>query len=88
MGSKLPNNGILCNYATPNNDTTVELHMSLPIAHSDMQKLQGWLENNDWAKTEQYLANKYPEHSELLAMWCKASRERSLSATIRPAVAA
>lgn len=72
MGQRLINSSIVCDDATPANDTYFELHMALPIPYQDLSIVQGWLSQNDWQSTERYLSSQYPQHQALLAQWCAA----------------
>ncbi len=57
--------------------------MELPIPHQDIQKVQGWLGRGDWAASEEYLAEKYPQHRTLIREWLRASKSRS-EGNLRP----
>lgn len=76
MGQRLVNSSIVCDYATPENDTYFELHMALPIPYQDLSIVQNWLSQNDWQSTERYLSHQYPQHKALLAQWCASSKMR------------
>lgn len=78
MGQHVLNFSINTDYATPEKDTVVELHMALSIPFGDLQKLQNWLQCNDWTSARQYLTSKYPEHRKCLEDWMAGSEARSL----------
>jgi hypothetical protein len=77
MGVKLRNLSILCDYATPEKYTALELHMELPIPHQDIAQVQGWLGEGNWHASADYLANKYPQHRGVIHEWMEASQARS-----------
>jgi hypothetical protein len=77
MGVRISNFSLLCDYATPEKHSAIELHMQLPIPYADLRKVQGWLDRADWDAAERYLANRYPEHEALLSEWMAASKRRS-----------
>jgi len=77
MGQHVVNLSTQCDYATPEKETTIELHMALPIPYIDLEKVQNWLGQGDWVLTEEYLCAKYPQHRALLADWLSASQKRS-----------
>ncbi|MHA6896004.1 hypothetical protein ACQUJT_18230 [Ralstonia pseudosolanacearum] len=64
-------------YATPEKDTVIELHMALPIPYDDLLKVQNWFDQNDWTAVRQYLTAKYPEHRQCLENWMAGSEARS-----------
>ncbi|GLU29520.1 MULTISPECIES: hypothetical protein [Brucella/Ochrobactrum group] len=77
MGSGVLNFNMTCDFATPNKDSFVELHVEFPLTYMELRTLQGWLENKDWDAAENYLSEKYPEHRCLLSGWLAACRNRS-----------
>lgn len=54
--------------------------MSLPFPHQDLAKVQGWFARGDLDSVESYLTARYPQHTELLALWCDGVRRRKESA--------
>lgn len=77
MGVRLRNFSIICDYATPEKQTSLELHLALPIPYPDLYRVQGWLDAGNWHASEEYLVAQYPHYSHLIREWIAASRVRS-----------
>lgn len=77
MGTGRYNVMLQCDYATPDKHSAVELHMELPVPHSDLSKVQSWFEAGEWARAESYLIGLYPEHRAMISDWSAASKQRS-----------
>ncbi len=77
MGQHVVNLSTICDYATPEKDTFIELHMALRFPREDLEKVQTWRGSGDWESAEQYLSERYPEHRLLLADWLARGRIRS-----------
>lgn len=73
MGQHVLNFSINTDYAPPDKDTSVELHMALTIPYSDLQKVQNWFHHDDWASVKKYLTSKYPEYRQFLEDWMTGS---------------
>ncbi|WP_374834667.1 hypothetical protein [Paenochrobactrum pullorum] len=77
MGSRVLNFNVICDFATPEKNSSVELHMELPVPYSDVKILQTWFDKGEWATAENYLIQKYPEHRNLLKEWMIGCKRRS-----------
>jgi len=77
MGQRVLNFSVNTDYATPEKETAIELHMALTIPYSDLQKVQSWLHCEDWTSVKKYLTSKYPEHRQCLENWMTGSEARS-----------
>lgn len=82
MGKAVLNFSLGTDYATPDNETFVELHMALPFTYEDLAKVQGWFAKEDLDSIESYLAAHYPQHRKLLSLWCDGVRLRKEAAVM------
>ena len=88
MGQHVVNLGTICDYATPEKDTFIELHMALRFPHEDLEKVRTWLGSGDWESARHCLSDRYPEHSLLLVDWLARGRIRSQSKSGTPKLVA
>ncbi len=80
MGAKVVNVNIGTDWARPDQQRQVELHMSLPISAETAVIMNDLLASGQWAKAKNLLTAIYPQHQDIIQKWFAASEHRASGA--------
>ncbi len=76
MGQYRYNAEVFCDHATPDKESAFRMHMDLPFPKEDFERLHEMLNQNQWEEFSNYFSQRYPEHKDIIKIWCAGSAER------------